>query len=120
MLSWKGKSSFKLKNIISTSKPLEILHMDLCGPMITYSLRRKSYTYINVDYFSRFIWTIFLRNKDCTFDEFIKFWKKIKNEKGLEISNIRSDHGKEIENIHFKPFCDEHGISHNFLTPRTL
>ena len=32
---------------------------------------------------------------------------------------IRSDHGKEFENAIFAHFCDEHGISNEFSTPKT-
>jgi len=32
------KHSFKLKNIVLTSKPLELLHMDLFSPLRTMSL----------------------------------------------------------------------------------
>ena len=39
--------------------------------------------------------------------------------KGYSISNIRSDHGKEFENLGFNDFCGENGISHNFSAPRT-
>jgi len=35
------KHSFKLKNVVSTSKPLELLHMDLFGPSRTISLGRN-------------------------------------------------------------------------------
>ena len=35
------------------------------------------------------------------------------------ISNFRSDHGGEFENHVLKEFCDSHGISHNFSSPRT-
>ena len=33
-----SKSSFKLKNIVSTSRPLELIHMDLFGPTRVASL----------------------------------------------------------------------------------
>ena len=35
------------------------------------------------------------------------------------IYNIRSDHGRELDNIYFERFCDSHGYGHNFSTPRT-
>ena len=35
------KVSFKSKNIVSTSRPLELLHMDLFGPTRTTSLGGK-------------------------------------------------------------------------------
>ena len=59
----KGKQTkqyFKLKNFVSTSKPLELLHMDLFGPSRTMSLGGNYYALVVADYFSRFIWTIFL------------------------------------------------------------
>ena len=45
--------------------------------------------------------------------------KKIQNEKGLTLVNIRSDHGGEFENHSFELFCNENGYSHNFSTPWT-
>ena len=47
------------------------------------------------------------------------FAKIVQNEKGYSISSIRSDHGREFENLGFNAFCGENGISHNFSTPRT-
>ena len=43
------KNSFKNKNFISTSMPLELLHMDLFGPYRIPSLGGKSYAYVIVD-----------------------------------------------------------------------
>jgi len=57
------KWSFKLKNIVSTSKPLELLHMDLFGPSRTMSLGGNYYALFVVDEFSRFTWTMFLHSK---------------------------------------------------------
>src|SRR4051812_17047992 len=44
--SLKGKFSkpaFKSKNVVSTSRPLELLHIDLFGPVKTASVRGKKY-----------------------------------------------------------------------------
>ena len=49
------KNFFKNKNFISTSRPLELLHMDLFGPSRTPSLGGKSYANVIVDDFSRYI-----------------------------------------------------------------
>ena len=35
------------------------------------------------------------------------------------ITCIRSDHGREIENIDFEEYCNEHGINHNSSALRT-
>ena len=101
------KTSFKNKNFISTSRPLELLHMDLFGPSRTTSLGGKSYAFVIVDDFSRYTWVVFLAHKNDVFHEFSKLCRKIHNEKGFTISCIRSDHGREFENVEFESFCDE-------------
>lgn len=35
------RSSFKVKDIVSTSKPLQLLHMDIFGPTRTTNIRGK-------------------------------------------------------------------------------
>ncbi|KAL5544086.1 hypothetical protein UlMin_007870 [Ulmus minor] len=113
------KSSFKSKKIISTSRPLELLHLNLFGPMRTASLGGKFYVFVIVDDFSRFTWTLFLTHKNKAFQTFSNLCKCIQNEKGLSIVSIRSDHGKEFENKDFENFCLQNGSEHNFSAPRT-
>ncbi|MCI41217.1 putative gag-pol polyprotein, partial [Trifolium medium] len=43
-----------------TSRALELLHMDLMGPMQTKSLGGKKFAFVMVDDFSRFTWIDFL------------------------------------------------------------
>ena len=113
------RGSFKSKNIVSTSRPLELIHMDLFGPTRTTSLGGKKYGLVIIDDFTRFTWVLFLAYKDETFSVFEKFYKKVINEKNLTLVNIRSDHGTEFENQFFEKFCEENGIGHNFSVPRT-
>ena len=68
--------SFKAKKIVSTSRPLELLHMDLCGPMRTRSLNHSRYVLVIVDDFSRFTWTEFLQSKEDTFEHFVALMKR--------------------------------------------
>ena len=39
--------------------------------------------------------------------------------KNLPIISIRSDHGREFDQLKFDLFCSKYGISHNFSAPRT-
>ena len=66
------KSSFKSKKVISTSKPLDLLHMDLIGPSRIRSYGGNSYILVIVDDYSRFTWTLFLKHKSDTFEAFCK------------------------------------------------
>jgi len=71
------KSSFKSLNVVSTSKPLEFLHLDRFGPSRTVSLGGKRYAFVIVDDFSRFTWILFLANKYDAFERFKSFCKHV-------------------------------------------
>nr|GEY44878.1 integrase, catalytic region, zinc finger, CCHC-type, peptidase aspartic, catalytic [Tanacetum cinerariifolium] len=60
------KSSFKSKVVPSSKGRLNLLHMDLCGPMRVASINGKKYILVIVDDYSRYTWTLFLRSKDET------------------------------------------------------
>ena len=95
------KCSFKSKEEITTSKPLELIHMDLFGPSQTQSINHNRYVFVIVDHFSRFTWTLFVKNKSDAFDQFKTFFKIIQNLFSLKIKIIRSDHCGEFENNFF-------------------
>nr|GEX03951.1 integrase, catalytic region, zinc finger, CCHC-type, peptidase aspartic, catalytic [Tanacetum cinerariifolium] len=65
-LSKAKRSSFKSKAIPSSKGRLNLLHMDLCGPMQVASINGKKYILVIVDDYSRYTWTLFLRSKDET------------------------------------------------------
>ena len=108
------KTSFKNKNFISTSRPLELLHMDLFGPSRTTSLGGKSYAFVIVDDFSIYTWVLFLAHKNDVFHEFSKLCRKIQNEKGFTISCIRSDHGREFEMLNLRVFVTSKELNIHF------
>ena len=113
------RGSFQLKNEVSTSKPLQLLHLDLFGPTQTESMGGMSYCFVIVDDYSRFTWVFFLAHKHNTLDVFKSFCKRVEKQKGLSIVSVRSDHGGEFENSRFQEFCETLGYTHNFSSPRT-
>nr|GFB29175.1 hypothetical protein [Tanacetum cinerariifolium] len=60
------RSSFKSKVVPSSKGSLNLLHMNLCGPMRVASINGKKYILVIVDDYSRYTWTLFLRSKDET------------------------------------------------------
>jgi hypothetical protein len=54
----------------TTTKIIELLHMDLMGPMQVENIGGKRYAYVVVDDFSRYTWVKFIREKSETFDVF--------------------------------------------------
>jgi len=73
------KSSFKSNNIASTQKPLELLHIDLFGPVRTASLARKQYGFVIVDDYSIYTCVLFFKHKDEAFNAFEIFCNLVQN-----------------------------------------
>jgi len=115
----KVKNSFNSKRCVSITRPLELLHIDLCGPMRIMSRGGKRYVCVIVDDYSRFTWTLFFASKDETFEKFVAFIKKVEKRVGHSLVCLRSDHRTEFKNSHFIDFCNGHGMEHNFSAPRT-
>ncbi|GJR18990.1 retrovirus-related pol polyprotein from transposon TNT 1-94 [Tanacetum coccineum] len=113
-------ASHKAKNMVSTTRCLELLHMDLFSPSAVWSYGGNCYTLVIVDDYSRNTWTRFLKDKTEAFDQFEIFSKKIQNQLGCTIVSIRTDHGREFDNeVQFGEFCNANGITHNFSALRT-
>ncbi|GJX81722.1 retrovirus-related pol polyprotein from transposon TNT 1-94 [Tanacetum coccineum] len=113
-------ASHKAENMVSTTRCLEILHMDLFGPSAVRSYGENRYTLVIVDDYSRYTWTRFLKDKTEAFDQFGIFSKQIQNQLGCTIVSIRTDHGREFDNeVQFGEFCNANEITHNFSALRT-
>ena len=76
----------------ATSRPLEILHLDLMGPTRTESLGGKRYIMVVVGDFTRYTWVILLRSKSNAPKHIETLCTRLQNEKSLKIDRIRSDH----------------------------
>ncbi|GJW23362.1 retrovirus-related pol polyprotein from transposon TNT 1-94 [Tanacetum coccineum] len=112
--------SIKAKNMVSTKRCLELLHMDLFGPSAIKIYGGNLYTLVVVDDYSRYTWTRFLKTKNEASEKFEILRKKIQNQLGSSIIAIRMDHCREFDNeVQFSAYCDALGITHNFSAPRT-
>ena len=89
----------------ATSKVLELLHMDLMGPMQVESIGGKGYVLVVVDDFSRFTWVNFIREKSDTFDVFRELCTQLQREKGFGIVRNKSLHDTKFENAKFDELC---------------
>src|SRR5438105_8063356 len=107
------------KNFMSTSRPLELLHMDLFGPTTYKSIGGNLYCLVIVDDYSRYSWVFFLQEKSETMGIFKKFAKRAQNLFDNKIVKIRSDNGSEFKNSHIDHYCDEHGIKHELSSTYT-
>jgi hypothetical protein len=56
-------SRHHMKNIMTTSRPLELLHIDLFSPIAYLSIDESKYGLVIVDDFTYFTWVFFLQDK---------------------------------------------------------
>lgn len=95
-----------------TKQPLELVHIDLCGPMPVESLNGSRYIFVIVDDFSRYASVYILKNESEAFECFVDYMNR--SEKQLEkvLKNVRSDNGKEFVNENFIKLFRNKGIVH--------
>jgi hypothetical protein len=60
------RAQHRAKNIITTIRPMEMLHMNLFGPIAYISISGNKYGLVIIDDYSRFTWVFFLQDKSET------------------------------------------------------
>ena len=113
------RTQFKSKSYTSTEKPLQLVHMDLCGPSRHEGTWKENYFMLIIDDYSRLTWVAFLKEKDEAFEKFKIFKALTENQTGKRLKAVRSDRGGEFMSSDFKEFCDKHGIKREYTIPRT-
>ena len=82
------RNTFKPKNIVSTIRPLELLHMDLFGPTTYESIGGNLYCLVIIDDFTRYTWTLFLGDKSEAAELFKTFARRAQRDFGLNIIKV--------------------------------
>ncbi len=75
-----------------SSKPLEIIHLDVWTTKIE-SIRRCKYYVSFIDDHTRKVWVYFMKHKGEMFQHFLNFKAMVEKEKGVSIKHLRSDGG---------------------------
>jgi transposase InsO family protein len=104
---------------MTTTRPLEMLHMDLFCPVAYISIGGKKYGLVIIDDYSCFTWVLFLQDKSETQEVLKKFLRRAQNEFNVKVKKIRSDNGTKFKNTQVEDFLDEEGIKHEFSAPYT-
>ncbi|GKB69579.1 retrovirus-related pol polyprotein from transposon TNT 1-94 [Tanacetum coccineum] len=89
-------SSFKTKAIPGSKGRLNLLHIDLCGPMWVDSINRKKYIQVIVDDYSIYTWTLFLQSKDETPEVLKDFLKMIQRNLQAHVISVRTDRASKL------------------------
>ncbi|GJR22990.1 retrovirus-related pol polyprotein from transposon TNT 1-94 [Tanacetum coccineum] len=113
------RKSFHTKTTPSSKRRLQLLHMDLCGPMRVESINGKKYVLVIVDDYSRYTWTRFLRSKDETPKVLIDFLKLVQRGLHAQVRTVRTDKGIEFLNKTLHAYFAQEGIEHQTSVART-
>nr|GEW43120.1 Gag-Pol polyprotein [Tanacetum cinerariifolium] len=128
---------FHTKITPSSKRRLQLLHMDLCGPMRVASINGKRYVLVIIDDYFRYTWTYFLRSKDETPEVLINFLRLV--QRGLQAQRAYRVFNKRtrviMESIHVNfdelphmasdhissdpaPECQRMALEHDSLSPK--
>ena len=75
---------------------LEIVHLNVCGPMSSTSLSGYVYYVSFIDDFSRKTWIYFLKGKNEVFSKFKEYKSLVENQMDRKIKNLQSDNGRDF------------------------
>lgn len=114
-----SRESFPHDKAWRASKPLELIHSDVCGPMRTISIGGSRYVLTFIDDFIRKTWVYFIKEKSEEYISFIMFKALVEKQREHKIKCLRFDCGGEYNALKFQNFLKENGIYHQHTTRYT-
>ena len=119
LMSKQTRKQFPSKTSYNANKVLELVHGDLCGPILPETTSGKRYFFLLVDDYSRYMWVYFLHSKDEALTAFKNFCVLVEREPDRMVRVFRTDRGGEFGSNDFKTFCEENGIKRHYTAPYT-
>ena len=101
-----GKTSFKRKNY-HFEEVLELVHIDLCGPIGTKSYSGDKFFILFVGEYSRMMIVMYLKEKAKSFQKFKLYLARVEKEIGKKLKCLRLDRGGELISNEFNELCFE-------------
>nr|GEY81511.1 retrovirus-related Pol polyprotein from transposon TNT 1-94 [Tanacetum cinerariifolium] len=114
-LSKAKRSSFKSKVVLSSKGRLNLLHIDLCGPMQVARIYGKKYILVIVDDYSRYTWILFLCSKDETPEVLKDLLTMIQRNLQASVITVCTDRGTEFLNKTLNEFSKKKELSIKLL-----
>ena len=113
------RAPFKPVGEIRSTRRLQLVHSDVCGPMQTESLGGRKYFVTFIDDYSRCCDVYFLKSKSEVFGKFKEFEASVTNESDRSIGTLRTDNGGEYLSGEFKEYLKSKGIRHELTVPHS-
>jgi hypothetical protein len=116
------RTPFPTKATRRATRPLELVHMDVWGPIGTPSMDGYRYFLLIVDDYSRHLWVRLMKGKHEAFHHFKDYvvWAQRQlHSAGHKLATVRSDNGGEFLSGKFARYLSSVGIHHELTTPYT-
>ncbi|GFW36766.1 retrovirus-related Pol polyprotein from transposon TNT 1-94 [Trichonephila clavipes] len=101
--------SFKPIGSIRSIRPLQLVHMDVCGPLPVVSRGGAKYFLSITDDFSRMVTGFPLKEKSQVFEYFKSFQANAERVLNCKILSVRCDNGMEFGHSKFSKYVNELG-----------
>lgn len=102
-----------------SSRVLELVHSDVCGPVSPVSIDGENYFVTFIDDWSRFTVVYLMNSKDQVTSKFKEYEAYVSAKFGSKISRFRCDNGGEYRASAFRKFCKKKGIQIEWTVPYT-
>ncbi|KAM0024917.1 putative RNA-directed DNA polymerase [Helianthus debilis subsp. tardiflorus] len=113
------RKSFPSQSTWRATRPLALIHADICGHIDPATIGGKRYYLLFVDDYTRYMWIYLLKTKDEAFTMFKIFKAQVERQSGLKIQVLRTDRGGEFTSNQFNEFCQLKGIKRHLTAPYT-
>ena len=111
LLGKQTRKSFPQTTMYRATRPLKLVHGDLCGPITPPTHAHKRYVFVLIDDYSRYMWTILLQEKNEAFEKFKNFKVLAEQETKSELRTFRTYRGGEFCSNEFVAFCEKNGVN---------
>ncbi|UYV69020.1 FHDC1 [Cordylochernes scorpioides] len=101
------------------TRPLEIVHTDLCGPIEPLTHDNKKYIMTFLDDYTHFCYVYLLSNKYEAKEYIKEYVNEVERFLNAKVSKLRCDNGGEYANTQVKEWCKMKGIILDFTVPYT-
>ena len=110
---------FPVDKATCATKPLKLVHSDICSPTETTSIGAVKYFVSFIDDFSSKIWIFPIKLKNECFDKFNVFKAFVNNQCKKKMKMMLLDNGDEFMSNQFGEFLKKKGIARQKSTPYT-
>jgi hypothetical protein len=111
------RTSFSAQAEYRARERLELVHGDLCGPIMPATPRGNRYFLLLVDDLSRYMWVAAIPSKDRVAAAIKEIQAWTEGESGVKLRALRTDRGGEFTSIEFAEYCAADGVHRQHTAP---